>query len=74
MAHDSPLSARVGLCASCSHVRVVRSDRGSIFYQCKLAATNPRFSQYPILPMLECGGYEADVRPAPPADSEDSKS
>jgi hypothetical protein len=40
------------------HARVIRSDRGSIFYRCKLAATDPRFPQYPKLPVLRCGGYE----------------
>jgi hypothetical protein len=57
-------SDRVGLCASCKHVRVVRSDRDSVFYQCKRAATDPRFAQYPTLPVLRCPGYEAeDPRP-----------
>jgi hypothetical protein len=72
MENDSPASARVGLCASCQHVRVVRSDRGSVFYQCKLAATDPRFSQYPVLPVLCCSGYAKGEPAAPRADSTDS--
>jgi len=48
----------IGLCATCKHVRVVRSDRGSVFYQCLLAATDPRFRKYPPLPVLQCVGYE----------------
>jgi hypothetical protein len=52
----------VGLCATCRHVRVVRSDRGSEFYQCLLAATDPRFRKYPPLPVLQCAGYELKLK------------
>jgi hypothetical protein len=49
--------AEAGLCASCVHVHVVRSDRGSRFYRCGLAATDPRFAKYPRLPVLSCIGF-----------------
>lgn len=55
-----PHDEEVGLCRSCRNVRVVRSDRGSVFYQCKLAAVDPRHPQYPQLPVLRCPGYVAD--------------
>jgi hypothetical protein len=55
----------VGLCASCVHVQMIRSDRGSVFYLCKLSATNPRFPKYPRLPVLSCEGYETDTRARP---------
>ena len=48
----------LGLCPGCRHARVVRSDRGSVFYQCLLAAQDPRFPKYPPLPVLQCAGYE----------------
>ncbi|HUI42221.1 MAG TPA: hypothetical protein VL523_09640 [Terriglobia bacterium] len=48
----------VGLCRACRHARVVRSDRGSVFYQCRLALTDPAFPAYPRLPVLRCAGYE----------------
>jgi len=48
----------VGLCAHCRHVRRIKSDRGSIFYQCGLARTDPNFSKYPALPVIQCPGYE----------------
>jgi len=73
MAQDSSASPRVGLCATCKHVRVVRSDRGSVFYQCKLAATDPRFPQYPALPVLVCAGFEKNEHPPPPVDSSKPK-
>jgi hypothetical protein len=47
-----------GLCATCAHVEIVRSDRGSVFYLCKLSASDPRFPKYPRLPVLTCAGYE----------------
>lgn len=56
---------RVGLCILCKHARMIRSDRGSIFYQCRRAASDPRFGQYPRLPVRQCVGYEPEA--APPA-------
>jgi hypothetical protein len=47
-----------GLCATCAHVDIIRSDRGSIFYLCKLSACDPRFPKYPRLPVLACPGFE----------------
>ena len=52
--------ARVGLCVSCRYSRLVRTDRGSVFYQCERSATDPRYAKYPRLPILVCPGYESD--------------
>jgi hypothetical protein len=52
--------AAAGLCASCIHARVMRSDRGSLFYLCELSRVDPRFAKYPRLPVLSCSGYEED--------------
>jgi len=49
--------ARVGLCAICAHARIVETDRGSRFYLCELAKTDPRFSRYPRLPVVACAGW-----------------
>ena len=48
---------RVGLCLRCSNVKVVLSDRGSVFYCCRLSFVDPRFVKYPVLPVLTCDGY-----------------
>ena len=48
----------VGLCASCAWVHVVTNRRGSTFYRCLRADTDPRFVRYPPLPVLSCPGYE----------------
>jgi hypothetical protein len=48
----------IGLCASCRHARIVHSSRGSMFYMCRLAETDPRFAKYPRLPVLRCAGHE----------------
>jgi hypothetical protein len=65
--------ARVGLCATCAHRRLVRNDRGSIFYQCLRALTDARYAQYSRLPVLSCAGYEApeagEKGPAPETSS-----
>lgn len=47
----------VGLCATCGHVRTIRSTRGSTFYLCLLSAGDPRFPKYPRLPVQACTGY-----------------
>jgi hypothetical protein len=51
-------SENVGLCAACCHVETIVSARGSTFYLCQLALTDPRFAKYPTLPVLACEGYE----------------
>jgi hypothetical protein len=52
----------VGLCATCKHVRVVRSDRESVFYLCELSKVDQHFPKYPRLPVLSCSGYEKDEK------------
>jgi hypothetical protein len=51
-------AATAGLCASCTHVRRITSDRGSVFYLCELSKTDVRFPKYPRLPVVNCPGYE----------------
>ena len=46
-----------GLCARCAHALVIRNDRGSRFYLCRLAASDPRFAKYPQLPVRRCAGF-----------------
>jgi hypothetical protein len=48
----------VGLCSSCRHVRVIRSDRGSQFYKCQRSLVDPLFPAYPRLPVLSCAAFE----------------
>jgi hypothetical protein len=57
---------RAGPCASCRFAEVITSSRGSTFYLCTLAAADPRFRRYPILPVHHCEGYEPAF-PAGPA-------
>ena len=59
MEHLFQDSDQPGLCASCRHVRTIRSDRGSVFYLCRRSLTDPGYPQYPRLPVLFCRGYEA---------------
>ena len=47
-----------GLCAGCVHVKVVSSDRGSAFVQCRLAKADARFVRYPPQPVLVCSGFK----------------
>jgi hypothetical protein len=52
-----PNRQKAGLCASCLHSEIVRSDRGSVFYRCGLSRTVPDFPKYPRLPVLICAGW-----------------
>jgi hypothetical protein len=47
----------IGLCADCRFMRLIESDRGSIFYLCELSVTDARFPKYPRLPMRHCSGF-----------------
>jgi hypothetical protein len=47
----------LGLCATCTHVEVIRSDRGSTFFRCGLSDVDARFSKYPALPVQQCIGW-----------------
>jgi len=57
-----------GLCATCRHVKTLRNDRGSVFYMCQRAETDPRYKRYPPLPVLQCPGYEPEDANAPESD------
>ena len=50
--------ARVGLCVTCEHGRVIVNDRGSRFYRCERSTVDPTFPRYPRLPVMACRGYE----------------
>ncbi|MEP7049647.1 MAG: hypothetical protein ABJB12_04810 [Pseudomonadota bacterium] len=62
---DSELARqqRVGLCAICTHARVIESVRGSEFWLCERSKNDARFKKYPPLPVRACLGFE---RTAPP--------
>ena len=46
-----------GLCRACSHARIIRSGRGSMFWLCELSRTDPAFPRYPRLPVVRCPGF-----------------
>ena len=68
----TPLDSRrdpvAGLCGACRHVKINRSDRGSVFYFCQRSLADPRFRKYPALPVLACPGYEPAEAIAGPED------
>jgi hypothetical protein len=47
-----------GLCAACSHSHRNETRRGTVYWRCTRAATDPRFPKYPQLPVLSCPGFE----------------
>jgi hypothetical protein len=40
-------------------MRSVTNRRGSTFFRCGRADTDPAFPRYPPLPVLQCAGYES---------------
>lgn len=56
-----------GECGTCRQAQVVQSSRGTVFFLCLRARTDPRFPKYPPLPRRQCAGYDPPVveDPAP---------
>jgi hypothetical protein len=54
---NTTIHSQVGLCQNCQYARRIESDRGSIFFMCKLSFEDSRFAKYPRLPVLVCSGY-----------------
>jgi hypothetical protein len=59
------MDAKIGLCEDCRNAQVMRSDRGSTFYLCRLHFTDDRFAKYPRLPVVDCDGYQAATDTSP---------
>jgi hypothetical protein len=57
---------RAGLCGICVCGRLVRSDRGAVFYQCARHEIDASYPKYPRLPVMACRGFE----PATPANGD----
>ncbi len=47
-----------GLCERCGHARSQRSAKGSEFWRCGRAESDPDWPRYPQLPVLACAGFE----------------
>jgi hypothetical protein len=46
-----------GLCGHCAHCQLIDGARMR-FYLCRLAAADPRFRKYPVLPVRACPGHD----------------
>jgi hypothetical protein len=52
------VNASVGLCARCASGSVRENARGSRFWRCRRADSDPAFARYPPLPVVACPGFE----------------
>ena len=52
-----------GLCASCSHLRLMRSSR-SVFVRCGKAEEDRDFVKYPAIPVMFCPGHQKSPSPS----------
>jgi len=48
-----------GLCSRCRHATSQGNRRGSVFWRCLRADSDPGFLRYPPLPVERCSGFEA---------------
>lgn len=48
----------MGLCLRCRFVKPIDTRTGSRFYYCRRSDDDGRFVRYPVLPVVECIGYE----------------
>ncbi|MFN0244632.1 MAG: hypothetical protein ACKVWV_17230 [Planctomycetota bacterium] len=44
-------------------MKVIESAKGSTFYLCERARSDPRYSKYPPQPVVVCAGYERYAQP-----------
>lgn len=51
----------VGLCFRCRWMRASGNRRGSVFFRCLRAESDPAYRRYPVLPMRSCPGYEVTM-------------
>ncbi len=64
-----------GLCAQCAFVHRNETRKGTVYWRCTRALTDPRYPKYPRLPVLSCPGFvmtdagpaDQDAGPAGPA-------
>jgi hypothetical protein len=59
---DDSARDEVGLCRTCVHSRTVTTPR-TVYWRCRLSASDPRFPKYPRLPVLACDGYRRREEP-----------
>ena len=48
----------IGLCVRCQFGATQESARGSRFWRCRRADSDPAFLRYPRLPVRDCPGFE----------------
>lgn len=48
---------RAGLCAACAHAKVLKTKSGADIYLCEAAASDPRLSKFPPLPVRACPAH-----------------
>jgi hypothetical protein len=59
-ASAADLPADPGLCLSCQHAKISRTNRQTVYLRCTRAAWDDRLDRYPRLPVISCVGYESE--------------
>jgi hypothetical protein len=54
-----------GLCADCAFVHRNETRKGTVYWRCTRAASDPGFPRYPRLPVISCPGFEVPDQAGP---------
>ncbi|MFQ5551549.1 MAG: hypothetical protein ACE5FJ_09975 [Gemmatimonadales bacterium] len=54
------LTTDAGLCGRCLYTRRVQGARDSVFWLCRRSESDTRFPKYPVIPVIQCEGYEPE--------------
>ena len=46
-----------GLCETCRWVRVIQTQKGTVYHWCGHSRVDPRFPRYPRLPVMNCTAF-----------------
>ena len=52
---------RFGLCDRCTHQKLIKSGRGSLFSMCRIGLRDPDWPKYPRMPVSACPRFEHGV-------------
>jgi hypothetical protein len=53
------MTPRFGLCDRCTHQKLIKSGRGSLFSMCQVGLRDPDWPKYPPMPVLRCPRFDA---------------
>jgi hypothetical protein len=53
--------SRFGLCDACTHQKLIKSGRGSVFSLCRIGLKDPDWPKYPAMPVSACPRFVRSI-------------